>query len=381
MKVFFSLLALALLLPCGDAAAQESLNIFGYFQTTYATENGRVHLPLPPNPMNPGAPPAAVERKGDAASFFLQQANVFFNKPFNDRANAFLNLEVTNNFSSEDNWGSFSLEEAWVKYQFSDALRVRGGLLIPTFNNFNTIKNRTPLLPYLFRPVVYETLMSAFVDTGDYVPERAFVQVDGSAPVGPALVEYAAYLGNSDRSFTATNTDLGVSGLDSTGYLMVGGRIGFAHPRLRAGVSATHDHENLTLAQGPRTVSLGAAPRVRLGADVAVMMAGFTLSGEYIRVTHDEDLPQINADKRFYYGSLLYDATERLFGYVTYSFMGDELTPQASEGLDLYGVGAGFRPFAGVVLKAQYQTAREKENPFGFEMSDSRFLLGASVLF
>ncbi len=381
MKRILPLLTLSWLFLCSSALAQESPIIFGYFQTTYSTEDGYLYSPLPPDPANPMLPPAAVVKDVSAGSFFLQQANGFLNKPLSDKANAFLNVELTNSFSSSENWGSFSLEEAWVKYQFSDAVRVRGGLLIPTFNNLNTIKNRTPLLPYLFRPAIYETLMSAFVDGGDFIPERAFAQVDGKLPAGPALMEYAVYVGNSDRSFTATNYDFGVSGIDSTGYLMIGGRLGVSHPVVRAGVSATYDRDNLTVLQGTRLASLGVARRTRLGADLSVSLVGFTLNGEYIQVLNDEDLPYLDADKRFYYGTLLYDLTERFFGYATYSYMDDQMAPQTREGIVLYGAGAGFRAFPGIVLKAQYQSARSNENPVGFELKEKRFLVGASVLF
>ena len=93
---------------------------------------------------------------GTRNTFILQQANIFFRKQFNSRFAAFVDLEFTNTYASTRKWGTFRLEEAWVRYQTSEEFSIKAGLLVPVFNNLNEIKNRMPLLPYITRPFVYE---------------------------------------------------------------------------------------------------------------------------------------------------------------------------------------------------------------------------------
>ena len=136
-----------LLLATASAGAQSQekpLRIFGYFQNSFQQWT-------------------AFEFRPKQNSFSLQQLNLFFQKDLGTNWTAFVNFEFLNNFSSSRQWGSANLEETWVKYRASMRFNLKLGLLVPIFNNLHEIKNRTPLLPYIIRPLAYETSFSEFI--------------------------------------------------------------------------------------------------------------------------------------------------------------------------------------------------------------------------
>jgi len=110
-------------------------------------------------------------------SFSLQQLNLFFQKDIGSDWTAFVNFEFLNNFSSGRQWGSTKLEEAWVKYRANMRFNLKLGLLIPIFNNLNEIKNRTPLLPYIIRPLAYETSFGV-VNSATDVSNRCLARIE-----------------------------------------------------------------------------------------------------------------------------------------------------------------------------------------------------------
>lgn len=120
----------------------------------------------------------------------------------------FVNLEFQASYSSRIGSGEFNLQEGWLNYEFSDALNLKLGLLLPVFNNLNEIQNRLPLFPYIIRPAVYEVLVASQFELEDYVPERAFVQMAGTLPLRDLRFEYAFHLGNSETSFLDTSATL-----------------------------------------------------------------------------------------------------------------------------------------------------------------------------
>lgn len=141
---------------CFAQSGETPVKLFGYFQ------NSLQHW-------------TTFEDREKQNSFSLQQLNLFVQKDLNRNWTAFVNLEFLNNFSSNRQWGAANLDEAWVRYRSSNKFNLKLGLQIPEFNNLNVIKNRTPLLPYIIRPLVYETSFSAFIKIEEFVPPRAFV--------------------------------------------------------------------------------------------------------------------------------------------------------------------------------------------------------------
>jgi hypothetical protein len=169
--VFHALLVLSLA-PSGVFAQAENagLNVFGYFQVALGYQKD-------------------VQTEREQNSFTLQQLNLFLQKKLTQDWTAFVNFEFVNSYSSFFNWGAFSLEEAWINYQRSDQFKLKLGLLTPAFNNLNELKNRTPLLPYVIRPVVYESSFREIIPTEDFVPARAFMQAYGIIPAGDTKLD------------------------------------------------------------------------------------------------------------------------------------------------------------------------------------------------
>ena len=104
--------------------SQESpLQTFGYFQVTFRHDD-------------------STEEQDRMNSYSVQQLNLIFQKSFSREWQAFINFEVLNNFSSSRRWGSFDLDEAWVRYRSDQRLTLKVGLHVPVFNHLNEISSR-----------------------------------------------------------------------------------------------------------------------------------------------------------------------------------------------------------------------------------------------
>ena len=283
------------------------------------------------------------------------------------------------------------------------------------------IKNQTPLLPYVIRPLVYEESFAEFIDVEDFVPERAFLQATGFFPVGKAKLDYAAFVGNSPnirsqfdslREGAASQT-----GADTTATILVGGRLGVRYGELKLGGSATRDIVNSfsDLLEGPLGLprrSLGGVPRTRLGADLSFHLGNVSFEGEVIAVRFDVDpppgdgpRPRIDPERTFYYGTVGYHFTERLFAYGSYWYTEEVFQVQALDrddrvqgNIEVPTAGIRFTllqddaGFDRVTLKAQYAYARirnrvkdtTRDDIFDDTDSDDRlnfFAIAVSVLF
>ena len=396
----FVMLALALLALVGpqEAAAQlgEDLYLYGFFQGQYrySSEQG-------------------LESPDEVSSFSLQQLNAFLMKDFNASFSAFVNAELTNSFATDKGWGSLRLEEAWMRYNRSAKFNVKAGLLVPAFNNLNEVKNRTPLLPYVFRPIAYESSFSSVINLEGLAPGQAFLQVNGALPLGSLRFDYAAYVGNNSTAYAA-DRPFGsvVPGTDLSTAKLVGGRFGLRWRSLKAGVSATKDEtradyhideilnqspaaieqfsamlgtelqaitpEVLAMAGLPSYLGLDEVGRTRLGLDLSFNKGRFFGEGELIRVKHDltdehsttlfvggqltGGFIRDDVDMTFYYSLLGFNVTDRLFTYGFYNYLQDNSNYVQAAGLDFYTVGAGFRPIDGVVVKGQYAWGGTREN-------------------
>jgi hypothetical protein len=390
--------ALALLvhnLHTASAQVFDDIRIYGYMQALAYNERQSTSLRLPNG--------QDLTQANDRTTFSLQQMNLFLTKPLGEQFTAFINLEFTRSYSSQRSWGSFSVEEAWVSYAGSEAFNVKAGLLLPTFNNLNELKNRTPLLPYLFRPPVYETNLSSILSFEDFLPERAYIQVSGSLPITQSLgglrFDYAVHAGNSETSYISTNSNTSrgsaaASGEDSSPFKAFGGRVGMrnAAETFKLGISGTYDRDNkrdstqtLGSAGSKPIPPLGDVPRVRVGADLSFSIGNFAFESEYIGVFHDVQYPsgsQANLNKFFYYGTLLYNITDRLYVYGNYSYFNQEsATPDspAAKGFDIFGGGAGYRITDVVIAKAQY--SRVQTRTADFKLGIDSYYLGLSVIF
>jgi hypothetical protein len=371
MKHLFIVLVLAVAgFGIANAQSTSDINIFGYFQADFQY--------------------SAPAKEKVSNTFNLQQLNLFFDKNFSNNLSAFVNTEITNTFSTEHGWGNFNLEEAWLKYSPNGYFNVQAGLLVPEFNNLNEIKNKTPLLPYVFRPLVYEATISSLLDFAAYLPERAFIQVKGSAPYGDAWIDYAVHVGNSGTQYITNSTNgVYLPGQDTTSFKAVGGRVGVRWAGLKAGVSYTYDRDNQT------TLMLGNLPRTRIGADMSLAIARFTIEGEYIAVNDamkasDEatlsmiamfnPMVRTSLKKSFYYGNVMYDVTDRLYGYAGYSYLDDKSNSILEKGVESLTAGAGFRASESVVVKGQWAHFKMKDQTY-FQLDQNTYFVAVSVLF
>lgn len=311
MKPLSAIVALLLMGPSDTFAQPDEspIKTFGYFQNSFIHQTD-----FDDNP--------------EQNSFSVQQLNLFFQKDLVPKWRAFVNFEFLNNFSASRQWGTANLEEAWVRYRANEKFSLKLGLLIPTFNNLNEIKNRTPLLPYIIRPIVYETSFSEFIAVEEFTPARAFVQAYGFLPLNAAKLDYALFVGNSPN--INNQSDIGQTGIDSTNTFLIGGRIGARFGELKVGLSTTRENVNgfpsVEAAAGTAPVNFEKVPRTRIGGDLSYHLGQFSFEAEFITVTYDDDLPNVSIDKEFYYATLGYHVTDQLFVYGSYWVTKEEST-------------------------------------------------------
>ncbi len=292
---------------CEPAVSQTTdlgLKAIGYFQATFEEIS-------------------ANTLTSERSSFFLQQANVMLEKGFSNDLSAFVNISFSNTYSSENNWGDLDLEDAWLRYRSGNGFNVKAGLLVPTFNNLNEIKDKTPLLPYIIRPGVYEKSVSDLLRLADYVPQQAFVQIYGFVPFGDVKFDYAVYVGNSDPAFmNSLGGNFVLRGADTTSHKLIGGRVGLRVGHLKIGFSSTSDKSNRN------AIGLGTVQRFRVGGDLSCQLGGLSLEAEVIDVIHSltegqkqtlafesalSPLVGSSLSEFFSYAVLQYDCSERMF--------------------------------------------------------------------
>lgn len=314
--------------------------VFGYFQASFRHEN---HLDQ------------RVERK----SFGLQQLNLFLQKDLAPKWRTFVNFEFVNSYSSFRNWGAQNLEEAWVSYRRSEQFNLKLGLLTPTFNYLNEIKNRTPVLPYIIRPLAYEASLNDYIALGEFAPAQAFVQVGGFIPAQTLKLDYAVFVGNSPN----INSDprAGQTGVDTTKFFLIGGRFGIHTSDFNLGLSTTLEHLDLyrqALNRGYEPSGFRKVPRLRLGGDFSLEAGKWRWESEFIRVTYDEDHPALDLDKDFYYGTLRHEWTEHFQVYAGYWVLRQKSLPEDDLDIFAWTAGAAYDINETLSAKAQYGRVR-----------------------
>lgn len=409
------LAALGLLLFAPALQAQDDLNIFGYFQSQFRYSNESSFAEV----LTPGQTNYTDKAR---TAFTIQHLNVLASKNLSERTSAFLNAELVNAFDSQAGFGELRIQEAWFRYRHDRSFSVRAGLLLPTFNNLNEIRNRSPLLPYILRPLPYENSLSQVSEAAAFAPQRAYVDVSGTlAPSDAFMIDYAAHLGTAEEEFgTAVLSGTTPAGLDTTSYFSTGGRIGARYEGFKVGVSATYDYENVgidlpaPLAPAlPLLRSAGidisadgvqAVPRIRLGADLSGTFGPVFFEGEYIAVDLDvqddeqalldllsggnatvgipsNPIVPTDLDRTFFYGLAGVNfLDDRFFLYGTYNSLDGGPTSKVRGQIGYASIGGGYRPVFGVTFKAQYVSLQTEGTPF-LEFSGDYVFLGASVLF
>lgn len=340
--------------------SESPIKLFGYFQTQFSHQDHR--------------------NQRSSNSFNMQQMNIFAQKDLGKNWTALVNLEFLNTYSSGRFWGSFNLEEAWVRYRVGKRLNLKLGLQIPIFNNLNEINNRMPLLPYIIRPLAYETSFGEFLDIESFTPKRTFIQAYGYFPQGDLKIDYALYIGNSPNITSAKTGSNKQSGVDSTNTFLVGGRSGIRFGELKAGFSFTYDvvtqfGDRDTLIGLPST-SFDEINRYRLGADLSYSYKDLSFEAEFIKVILDDNFSEIDFDKMFYYGTISYPVSDGLLAYITYtkteenSIVKFEGFPSFEVNVNVLSVGASYDFNDRIRLKAQYGGVKaslpERDDKFNY---------------
>lgn len=363
------------------AQTDENLYFYGYFQAISRYSH------IESNP---------VPEVGKAWSFSIQQMNLFMFKQLDRQFSTFINLEITNSLSTEEGWGGLALDEAWVKYDRSRGFKVKAGLLVPTFNNLNAIRDKTPLLPYIIRPFAYETLVSDFLSTDELVPLQAAIEVYGGINLGhKAKLDYAAYIGNNAASMISEAVTTLPSGSDSTLAKLVGGRVGVRWGNFKLGFSGSYDQADLSRIPifTEDFTGVGTLPRSRFGIDFFASFPMFYVEAEFIHVFYG-----LNREKRARLAALsstnflFNEALDKLFGYVTvgadfgdswftygmFSYIEDRSNIVTEDGFGMYSFGGGYRLNDMLILKAQLvHTATYTDTLFFARETD--VLVGLSV--
>jgi len=352
LKIFLSVCLFAF--TAQKSFSQSELDIFGFYQAQYVKLKGNFDLTTQLPAELGGKNMTLHSLDEDLLGSNIQQLNLFLRKELSDKFISWINLQFTNNYSSGDNIGTFNLDEAWVRYDYSTALSVKAGLLIPRFVYLHEIKNKTPLLPYILRPLVHEAALGNVISPSIYLPEKAIAQVSGYLPVEEFTIDYAAFIGQLEKNYQKTSLDTGIvsSGLDTVNFKAFGGRAGAKYGDLRVGISASLDKQLDNKALDTNRVQH--INRTRIGFDIGYTIFNAFIEGEYIAVSLDPKASTKDLSKQYYYMTLGYNFTDDIFAYGTYSNLKNKEVEFFANGMNAILLGGGFKPDASVVVKAQY---------------------------
>jgi len=383
------------------------LYIFGFSQVLLNSKSIEFEI-FPGNGI-----PSPLKMNSKANSFALHQVNLFFQKAINDQTTFFLNIEASGSYSSKTPSGNLEIPEGWISFKLNDHLELKTGLLLPRFNNLTEINNRLPLLPYLIRPLMYESLLSNLVSSEDYRPKNAYIQLTGIRDITTNYsFDYAFYIGNAEDSFLSSvqagdveDTEEAATlylGENLNTALLYGSRFGIenTYQTFKVGISLTYDEENrkkpinsFFRLPALTTPIMGEIPRYRVGLDFSFSIRNFSFESEYMGVFHDHrkvrEIPAFrnaNLNKKFYYTNLTYTFENDLyvFGFFsrnrdqTYEFVAPGSPSNA--GLSALSGGGGWRINDVTVLKIQYLTSLARQNNY-LDYSIRFLTIGISTIF
>jgi len=404
---FFFIAVLVNMLITSAFSEEYKLDIFGYVQSRVGIGDNKIS-------------------NKRTSSFAIQQLNLFFQRNFTDNFSALVNLELTNNFSSDKKWGTLALEEAWCKYSNTNMFNLKFGLLVPTFNNFNELKTKFPLFPYLYRPLVYESSLGPVLDIQAFLPTNANVQCYGTVPMNAFKLDYALFGGNSQFINTVSSAKA-VAGMDTTMYKLIGTRVGARFFDVKLGVSGVYDWDPGTTVNKYVTQLNAALPtsmaqyklplmvelrRFHVGTDLSYSKYGFTIEGEYIYVWYDvtsegkDILHKISSPilpggafdglygvigeslkKQFYYGTVMYDILSNFSAFAGYSRIQDEVLVVIKDGMHTFYGGLMYKPIDEIAVKFNVVNFRLVDNEDPLVVSKNAqvnlysYILGVSFVF
>lgn len=377
------------------------VNVSGFFQT-FGQQSART--------LTIKTPRGNMVDESELISLSLQQANVLFTSNHNNGFSTYLNVEMLNSLSTMQGFGHISIEDAFVKYNHNQTLNIKLGYFTPTFNSFNEIYNKFPLMPYAYRPFMYEKALANIINPEDILPAKALAQIYGYFPINKVKLDYSLFLGNPENSYLRKNgTDVAaVGGTSTVDFVTVGGRVGLRYDEIKLGMSMTSDKDNLNafnIASGyaPENIkSLGDKTRMRIGADVSAEYFGLNLSGELFMVNYSLDDAEKDSmvvwyndgkngigdklDKFGYFVTLQYDFEdleipflENVFIYGMYMYYEDGFNSVYSKGLESSSSGFGYRFSPLVVFKGQYVKTKVSSPSVDYDADLFRFAISVAL--
>jgi hypothetical protein len=394
--LIFSLFALS------NAELGMGIDMYGYFQSELLYERSIMKI-------------AGNSDTTSRTSSEVSELDLFFHKEISPKISALVNLQFVENFSTENLWGDFNLDQAWVKFDLSTMCVIKVGHIIPIFNNFNEIKSRFPLFPFILRPAIYESFYGKMVQSSIFLPLHAALQVNGTFPFGKAKLDYAIFGGNSDFINTKSGNasySLTPFGTDSTTFKMVGGRLGIRAFDIKLGVSGTYDYSRnddinsyIVTANDAMKTFMGnnapvlsfidPTPRYRFGSDLSYTNGRISFEAEYIYIHFTpkgkaKNQLDIASDVTKNSFSPIYKDLDRQFAYAAFTYLFTEKFDATVAGYynktasslllhkGLYGADlcAGYHLNDNVTLKAQI---RNVKTIHGNTMDWDNFISAAAV--
>lgn len=394
MRYIYCLLILITAQYCARADIFDRANLFGSMQNMFLYEKSDCKVSVYRGRGQSDFDSTLYDY--ERSSFALQQLDLFVSKEISDDFKMFIDLELKLNFSSEDNWGQAKLQEAWAEYSASDLFNLRAGLLYPKFNNLTELKNKS-FLPYAIKPIVYDQMFSNDRESDYFIPERAYLQAYGFYPFHNIRLEYALYAGNSSKDYISTNASNDTAtmkgGIDTKGleFKLFGGRIGVRKDdeKFKAGISFTKDKEKVHMGLNYSNYSASIKDdidRYRLGMDLSFSVWKFDSESEMINVMYDYEDPQnpwISLNRMFLYSTLLFNATDKFFGYICYQYTAHKTI--SDENSNTYSIGCGYKFNDAVTLKMQYINYSYenvlKNTPISVTGSNQFFITALNICF
>lgn len=303
---------------------------------------------------------------GDTALGFSKSKFTYLTQRFNllpssefDRFKIFANIEYNRGSNEEHQSGYLDLFEAWMQYSFSDAVKLRGGILTPPFGAFNVTRDASPTYLGVLPPSVFD---EGFEEV-DFMPKYANVLLFGSSTLGSAHIEYSVFTGNG----IGTEGETFVDGNNGKDY---GARIAFmpsdyATLGFSAWRSGEEDYENGT-----------SEVHTLFGVDFLFSAGDFEIRSEYIP-GYDE-INGVEFFKTTGFVITSYTIDEIITPYVMFDYLRHDAHIKMSHIQNRFSAGITYRPVWRTAVKAQF--IRDSYVRPGVD-DNSYFFVGVSILF
>ncbi|MBI2427253.1 MAG: hypothetical protein HYV29_00370 [Ignavibacteriales bacterium] len=300
----------------------------------------------------------AFETRQSKFTYLTQRFNLLPSSEFG-RVKIFANIEYNSGSGDEHKSGTFELFEAWSQYTFSDALKLRGGILTPPFGAFNATRDASPTFLGVLPPSVFD---EGFEEI-DFMPQFANVLIFGTTTVGSIDVEYALFTGNG----IGTEGEMSIDGNNGKDY---GARF------------AVTPSDDLTLGfsawrSGVEDYESGISEvHTLFGTDVLFSSGDLEIRAEYIPGYDEINGVQFFKATGFVITS--YTVEETVTPYVLFDYLRNDAHIKMSHIQNRISAGITYKPVWRTALKAQF--IRDMYSRSGVD-DISYFFVGVSILF